>query len=57
MLIVSVLRMVGKPIPVIGRTQCQELKVLTKITAWFGVNSKQSSASTSAKSAWRLSSL
>ena len=57
MLIVSVLRMSAGPTPVIGRTQCQELNVLTKITAWFGVNSNVSSSSTSANSAWRFSSL
>ncbi len=33
MLIVRVLRMASEPTPVMGRTECQELKVLTKITA------------------------
>jgi hypothetical protein len=40
MLIVSVRRNAALPSPVIGRTECQELKVLTKITAWFGSKAK-----------------
>jgi hypothetical protein len=39
MLMVSVRRSSSEPIPVIGRTECQELKVFTKITAWLAVNS------------------
>ena len=36
MLMVSVLRISGEPAPVIGRTECHELKVLTNTTTWFG---------------------
>jgi hypothetical protein len=32
----SVLRSMRAPRPVIGGTECQELKVLTNSTAWFG---------------------
>ena len=39
MLIVRLRRIACEPWPCIGRTQCQELKVLTKTTHWFGSNS------------------
>ena len=39
MLMVSVRRTASEPTPVIGRTECQELKVFTKITAWLARNS------------------
>ena len=56
MLMVSVLRIAPLPLPCIGRTECQELKVLTKITAWLGVKSKVSITSISSNSALRSSS-
>ena len=37
--IVRLRRIACEPWPCIGRTQCQELKVLTKTTHWFGSNS------------------
>ena len=51
MLMVSVLRIAAEPLPAIGRTECQELKVLTNTTAWLGVNAKLSTTSMSSNPA------
>ena len=47
MLTVSVLRSAEAASPRIGATECQELKVLMKITHWLGVNSQVRRMSTS----------
>jgi hypothetical protein len=49
MLMVKLRRMAWLPLPVIGRTQWSELKVLTKMTHWLGPNSKVFRVSTSSK--------